>query len=487
MRRLSVLEDVFDGLSVIEPPASVARLSTTSSISDDMSFYSINTIKPDRQPAQLLGPPQSSSSISPPEFETDLGRSRVYQRVGGGDIRLSSGASIVTSKAASVFSGISLADIPVLSAIAVPIYPAEISNAQHYVFSEAKASNAIARKYYASRGGYANCSSRVIGRWSESTRRVVRLSEFRFEVQFASPVIFLCPPSNKKGPVKNEPIIFIDGSERSVLESGSDIQDHPSNYLSDREYAKRAVHTADNERASWLALLSALQKMERESREWQQKQHLEMNEALLRGPKGSAHAKTIDDTEILLQGVSYQYTLSVAIQKKLRSWDTMPINVKRPYATTVWCHLIELLAMLGVYWVEFNRVNNRYLAEGNGYTVTGENVSNLGIMFTFQVHSWSHFGSNRVIPVQEVKELCFGFVPTIYQSPSDSRRLISPDELRDLSVFNLATDYNVAETLVLIGCNTKTVNYFSPNSTARRSHLFPSKPRSTTCVAIFIV
>ncbi|GJC79944.1 hypothetical protein ColLi_02782 [Colletotrichum liriopes] len=335
----------------------------------------------------------------------------------------------------------------------------------------------VAQQYYASAAGYSSCGSKVIGKWSESKKRILKFTEFRFEVQFETPVIFLCPPTNDKGPVKGQPIIFIDGSEASLQNSRSELpdQDAKNKNVSAKELVKQSVHTADNERASWVTLLSALQKMETESREWQKEQY---KEKVFKSPpkahKGAFQVEKQEDIEAVLREVSQKYTLTIAIQKKLRSWDTMPTNVKKPYATTTWCHVVEMLAMLGVYWIEFNRTSDRYRAEGNGYTVTGEKVSDLGIMFTFQVYGRSRFQGNRVIPVDETKEFCFGFVPTIYRSTSDSRRLQFPnDEPRDLSTLNFASNHEIAETLVLIGCNTNTVNYFADKSTARIGHLFP--------------
>ncbi|OHE92229.1 modin [Colletotrichum orchidophilum] len=328
----------------------------------------------------------------------------------------------------------------------------------------------VAQQYFASAAGYSSCGSKVIGKWSESKQRKIKFTEFRFEVLFEAPVIFLCPPTNKKGPVKDQPIIFIDGSEKSLLDSRSELRDQTD--VSDKELAKQSVHTADNERASWVALLSALQKMEHDSREWQKEQY--KGTVYQEPPKAPAQLESPEDVNNVLKAVSDKYTLTVAVQKKRRSWDTMPTNVKKPYATTAWCHMVEMLAMLGVYWVEFNRTNDRYRAEGNGYTVTGEKVSDLGIMFTFQVHGRNRFENNRVIPVDETKELCFGFLPTIYRATSDNRRLKFPnDEPRDLSTLNFASNHEIAETLVLIGCNTNTVNYFSTTSTARVGHLFP--------------
>lgn len=329
----------------------------------------------------------------------------------------------------------------------------------------------VAQQYYASAAGYSSCDDKAIGLWEQGRRRVLKPYEFRFEVQFEAPVIFLCRPGNENGPVKKQPILFIDGSQKSLEETWTSLG---AAQPSTEKEIKRAVHTADNELASWVTLLSALQRMEHESREWQKQKH--DNETKQQPPpKADAPINAPENIDGILDSVTASYSLTVALQKKLKSWDTMPSSIKKPYATTTWCHIVEMIALLGIYWVEFDRTNDRYRAEGNGYTVTGSKVSELGIMFTFQVHGRNRFESNRVIPVDEVKELCFGFVPTIYKSKSDDRRLNLPiGESRDLSNLNFATMDEIAETLVLIGCNTNTVRYFSDNKTTTKlGHLFP--------------
>ena len=42
-----------------------------------------------------------------------------------------------------------------------------------------------------------------------------------------------------------------------------------------------------------------------------------------------------------------QYMLAVGLQRKTRSWDFMPAQVTRPYATSAICHLVEMVVMLG--------------------------------------------------------------------------------------------------------------------------------------------
>ncbi|CRK18969.1 hypothetical protein BN1708_012465, partial [Verticillium longisporum] len=336
----------------------------------------------------------------------------------------------------------------------------------------------VAQQYFASATGYASCDEKVIGKWSSSTIRILKPYEFRFEVQYQAPVIFLCRLDNKNGPVPDVKIIPLVGSDESRRESCSDIQEDGRNTQkssqvqkekSTRVKQKEAIHTADNELASWVTLLAAFQRMEHDSRDWQQK----LLEKPLRPPTGEPHNAMLKPEEV--EEVEKKHTLVVALQKKTKSWDTMPAGVKKPYATTTWCHMVEMAALLGIYWSEFDRSHDRYRAEGNGYMLTGEKMTDLGIMFTFQVYGKSEFKANRIIPVEEVKDLCFGVVPTIFRRPEavDMRRLT--DDRQDLSMLNLSNRIEISETLGLIGCNTNTVNYFAREDTQNKrvAHLFP--------------
>jgi hypothetical protein len=313
----------------------------------------------------------------------------------------------------------------------------------------------VAQQYYASAAGYSNCGLSVMGEWHKSKKRVFRLDELRFEVQFETPVMFVCHPSNTKGPVKGAPIHFVNGTPESLKETRTLL---PKDDQKQRDQTKNRVHTADNERATWVTILSELQSMEKESQTWQLEQYGH-------NPPQSEQTQFSD------------HTLAVALQAKNRSWDTMPTHVKKPYATTALCHLIEIAAMLGLHWQEFDRSTDRYRAEGNGYILTGSNVADLGIMFTFQICGKSRFRENRVIPVDEVKELCCGYVPTIFRDRNDNRRLEFPDdEIKDWSNFQLGSTNELAETFVLIGCNTNTANYFKSEK-RRHGHLFPGRFR----------
>ncbi|KAK2022322.1 hypothetical protein LX32DRAFT_668093 [Colletotrichum zoysiae] len=172
-------------------------------------------------------------------------------------------------------------------------------------------------------------------------------------------------------------------------------------------------------------------------------------------------------------------TLAVMIQAKERSFDTVPA-MKKPFATTTIPHLIELAAILGVYWKVFNRDNSQYRAEGNGYSLTGSRIPDLGIQLVFQKTGHTAFEARRVIPTSEVKELCFGRVSTL------SRKKNNPDEDIEwqnplmtssgtgarLDILQLGSTKEIAETLTQVGCNGTTAFYYTEEKKHR--HLSPA-------------
>ncbi|POR33384.1 Uncharacterized protein TPAR_06416 [Tolypocladium paradoxum] len=320
----------------------------------------------------------------------------------------------------------------------------------------------VLQQYYASASGYSQCNEKVMGKWAKSKARRFSWEELRFEVHFDVPVIFVSPPNNESGPIHGADIFFLDGTQKSLDATMTTSEMDPRKEY-ERKSTKEKIHTADHERASWLILLYAVQRMEDKSREWQHDQYKDL------GPQ--AHQRY--GLPPAPPSLHESHTLTVALQRKRKSWDTMPAFITKPYATTTMCHLIEMMAALGVYWKEFDRKRDRYRAEGNGFMVLGERLSELGLMFSFQVYGKCYFERNRVIPVDEIKELCFGYVPTIYRETLDQRRLGFPsDESQNLSSLQMASRSEIAETLIVIGCNNNTVQYFL-NEKRNTTHLFP--------------
>ena len=212
----------------------------------------------------------------------------------------------------------------------------------------------VLQQYFASATGYAKCDEKVIGEWSKHRKRIMRVRELRFEVQYEAPVIFLAEPNNTRGALPDRDLWVLEGTDDSYRKTRL-LLPEDAKKRRDSMPTYEQIHTADNERATWLELLVAVQRMERESGDWQ-KMHFHRN-------PGKHKVQAFGER-----------TLAVSVQSKVKSWDTMPSTLSKPYATTTMCHIIELAGALGLYWKEFNRNADKYRAEGNGYILTGSLV-----------------------------------------------------------------------------------------------------------------
>ncbi|KAL1837523.1 hypothetical protein VTK73DRAFT_4666 [Phialemonium thermophilum] len=172
----------------------------------------------------------------------------------------------------------------------------------------------------------------------------------------------------------------------------------------------------------------------------------------------------------------------VAVQPHWYSWDFMPRVLRKPYAVTTLSHLVEMAAMLGVHWKVFDRAGHHYQAEGNGFLLSGTYDPDVGICFDLQQVRSPIFGARRIVPVDEVKDLCFGYVPTIFhpQGAPIYRRLIEQrdsddDKFEDgLSMLSLGSDGETAETMLSLGLTMDATRFFT-DSDRRLAHLFPGR------------
>jgi hypothetical protein len=290
----------------------------------------------------------------------------------------------------------------------------------------------VLQQYFSSAEGYRRCAKSVMGDWSSGTHRKLVAREFRVEVVFETPVILVAPPANQKGPIAGRPIFYIDGTTDSYKKTR--VLKREEQYAHSLTAANR-VHTADDERASWVTLLSALQAAEEDSRNWDRK------ESSTSPPRNN------------IQVPAPEYEIAVGLQSKTRSWDFIPSSITKPYATTAICHLVEMMAMLGVYWKVFDQIMWNLRAEGNGYILTSTSVHGLGVMVVFAVTGKSDFTNKRVIPCSAVKELAFGTVPNIFEDPSYLAKYPDAQSLQ----LEFGTPEVVATTLESLGCTQETL------------------------------
>ncbi|KAM5350267.1 hypothetical protein ACJ41O_006772 [Fusarium nematophilum] len=129
-RRLMTLEDAFDIQSLVSKPPSVVSFVTAPMEQTGLNDSAL-VASADAHKAEVPGIAVGEA----PNFENDLEASRVYRRTKRDSMNFSFRSSVAYTHAWSIFSGLSLSDVSVLSVIALPIYRDELSNAGHYDFA----------------------------------------------------------------------------------------------------------------------------------------------------------------------------------------------------------------------------------------------------------------------------------------------------------------------------------------------------------------
>jgi cell division control protein 24 len=129
-RRLRNLEDAFEVGTIVSKRHS-RIISTAVGVDDDVSKRSEPNLQIEDGNLQPLAP-SGEAEVSSFDFENDLETSRPYRRAQRDTMDFSFRSSIAHTNAWSQFSGLSLSKVSIISAIALPLYPDEIENAQHY-------------------------------------------------------------------------------------------------------------------------------------------------------------------------------------------------------------------------------------------------------------------------------------------------------------------------------------------------------------------
>ncbi|CVL11192.1 hypothetical protein FPRO06_10026 [Fusarium proliferatum] len=133
-RRLMNIEDALDDQTIISRRMSILSLSVSPSQNTGQESTAESPI--------ISITNETSPSISRFDFEDDLESSRVYRRAVRETMDYSFRSSVAKSHNWSVFSGLSLGDVSIMSVIALPVYQDDITNAEHYDFGEEAAPNA---------------------------------------------------------------------------------------------------------------------------------------------------------------------------------------------------------------------------------------------------------------------------------------------------------------------------------------------------------
>ncbi|KAJ4345919.1 uncharacterized protein N0V89_012055 [Didymosphaeria variabile] len=134
-KRLRNLEDTFDAMSI------VTRDMDNSSLAPEADNATITSSRP-----------SASNRVSILEavkvrfaFDEDLQSSRVYRTMQNRNCDHSMVSSVIRTQTWSIFSGLSLADISVISVIALPLYPEDVrGHSEYYQFGQTESAEITA-------------------------------------------------------------------------------------------------------------------------------------------------------------------------------------------------------------------------------------------------------------------------------------------------------------------------------------------------------
>ncbi|KAI0977304.1 hypothetical protein F4678DRAFT_9398 [Xylaria arbuscula] len=138
----------------------------------------------------------------------------------------------------------------------------------------------------------------------------------------------------------------------------------------------------------------------------------------------------------------------------------------------------------GGHTEEFDQVTDRFYAEGNGYIFRGFRVES-SLVFAFEDIGLNTDSKSYLIRRSEVRELCYGIVPTVLGgdvSPNkwDSKKggLIKEKSTdrrayqdRPLPTLLLGSTEEVRNTLILLGCDSHTIECICSSNAG--THIFP--------------
>ncbi len=207
--------------------------------------------------------------------------------------------------------------------------------------------------------GYRQCQSSVIGEWAKKTRRKWRWSEFRFETIFTTPNIQL-----------DALMVEQDSDHVGVFITG-DVDSRRETYSV--EGSKRTVwgatrydglsETADD-LVGWLSLLNIL--------------HLSQEHFFAMTTYGHPQR-----TKFILTRLVAGSMTCPAITFRTRSWDFMPPDIVRPFATSNVGDIIAMGHRLGMRWKELRPDDGVLRAEGNGQSITSTTVRGFGLLLQY--------------------------------------------------------------------------------------------------------
>ena len=265
--------------------------------------------------------------------------------------------------------------------------------------------------------GYRRCQESVIGEWSQYSYRRWRETQWRFETIVVTPEFLLAPYSPKSSeqvdlypdekndsqlqlPESTE-VVDISAVEsaqttskkhdsilhmvprralsfiRRIYEKSTSSIRHKripegNELLLHKSFAEKHQKDPKSELVCWIALLQQLHHYSKQcTRDVVENADFSSWEKGLLPPKEKSSSTTGSTTW-------------PAIRFKQRSWDFMPADVVRPFASTTLSDIAILALRMGMAWQTFEPSKDKLEAEGDQYILTSITIMGLGILLQFK-------------------------------------------------------------------------------------------------------
>ena len=236
--------------------------------------------------------------------------------------------------------------------------------------------------------GYRRCQESVIGRYAKKTRRHWRWREFRFETKFTTPIITTYPLQPVMI-VTTSPTVSIEGPRRDVFNLTDTHQSKKETLVDESPHEGQT-----GDLVNWLSLLRNLHQVQ-----------------------GRVISALGPNTMMMHIPMAYCLMTTPAIKFRERSWDFMPPDIVRPYASSTVGEMVVLAHRLGMEWIELRPGEGIMRAEGHGQSIISTTVRGFGILLQYSCDEGlakkAEAGAIKrlTIPTEEADKLGFGIIP----------------------------------------------------------------------------
>lgn len=244
-------------------------------------------------------------------------------------------------------------------------------------------------QYFATADGYRRCQPSVMGPWAKRTRMRWRWAQFRFEVLYSTPDIFLHH-------------FRVDANhQRYGVHPGGEWITGSAESEARTLVTSQSFSNPSDEMVCWLPLLATLHRHEKEM------EHYNCYKL---------------STDRLLSGSPSRVAPALVIRE--RSWDFMSPDIVRPFAMTNISDVAVLARRLGMTWKDFRPDDGVLRAEGNGHMFTSTMARSIGIVLQYmrtgprpagqedEKESWYTVVPDELhVPVRDADAMGFGVLP----------------------------------------------------------------------------